>query len=799
MIKNYLKIAWRNIIKSRFYSTVNIIGLSVGITFTLLIGAYVWSQIQVNSNLKNADRQYIIYSKWKLPNEGYEFTTLGELAKELKENFPDLVANYYRWDGITSNISKGDKIFREDISICDSTMLNMYGFSLLHGSASTALKEPFSVVMTKDMAKKYFGKTDVVGQTISIENFSGSKHDFMITGVLDRYTKNSVTDLIEGYPNQFFVSAANLNFFGRNMSWFNPHIAGYIELKKGITPAQIEQPMMHLIHENASPVFAADMKPYLVSVKDCYLSANNGLVKKMVFALSAIALFILIMAIINFVNMSISRSASRMREIGIRKVLGGMKSNLIFQFIIESIAIVFIATVVAFVMYVITRNLLSGILGQSIPPFDSFPFWFIIFPFLFVVLLGLLAGIYPAFVLSSLKPVESLKGKLSSVTDHVLLRKSLIAFQFSIATIAFIGALIISKQVNLFLHSNLGYNKDYILSAQLPRNWTREGVDKMEIIRDEFAAMPAVKEVSLSFEIPDGNNSNEIPLYKFGTDSTQAIAADILENDEKFLSLYQIPLIAGTPFEGHRQDSLKVILNETAVNGLGWKNAQQAIGQQVKIPGNPQIFTVMGVTNDFHFGSMQTKISPIIMFNLQYDFIYRYLSFKINPGNIASAVAALQKKWSALMPEAPFEYKFMDDTLANMYKSEIQLKRASYTATILALLIVLLGVVGLISLNIQKRTKEIGIRKVLGSSVAGILSLFIKEFLWVIVIGGVIACPLAYIIIHNWLQNYAYRINITAIPFIISIVSLGLITALLICVQTIKAANANPVKNLRTE
>ena len=799
MIKNYFKIAWRNIIKSRFYSAVNIIGLSTGIAFTLLISAYVWSELQVNKNLKNADRQYIIQSKWKLPNEGYDFTTLGPLAKALKENYPGLVANYYRWDGITSNISKGNKVFREDISICDSTMLSMYGFTLQHGNKTTALNEPFSVVMSKEMAIKYFGKTDVIGQTVTIESFSGSKHPFMVTGVLNSYSKNSVTDLIEGYPNKFFVPASNLSFFGRNMDWPNPHIAGYVELQKGVTPSQLIKPMTHLIEENANPHFAADMKPYLVSLKDNYLDANNGLVKKMLFALSAIALFILIMAVINFINMSVSRSASRMREIGIRKVLGGMKKQLIFQFLIESLIVVLIATLFAFVIYLLTQNLFSDMLGKTIPSLSSFPVYFILFPFLFVLLIGFIAGIYPAFVLSSLKSVESLKGKITSIKENVLLRKSLIAFQFGTATIAFIGAMVISKQVSLFLHSDLGYNKDYILSAQLPRNWTRDGVDKMERIRDQFLGMPSVKDVSLSFEIPDGNNSNEVPIYKFGSDSTGAVAADILENDEKFLSVYQIPLVAGSPFEGHRLDSLKVIVNETAVKALGWKNANQAIGQQVKIPGNPQAYTITGVTNDFHFGSMQSKMAPIIMFNLQYDFIYRYLSFKIKQGDVAGAVAALQKKWSSLLPNAPFEYTFMDETLSRMYNSEIQLKKASYTATVLALIIVLLGVLGLISLSVQKRTKEIGIRKVLGSSVAGIMSLFLKEFLSVIAVAGVVACPLAYIIMNKWLQEYAYRVNITVSPFIISVLILGLITALLIGVQTVKAALANPTKSLRND
>ncbi len=799
MLKNYFKIAWRNIIKSRFYSVINIIGLSAGIAFTLLISAYIWNQLQVNRTLKNSDRQYIIQSKWKDPNKGFYLATLGPLAKALKENYPNLIANYYRYDGVTSNISKGDKSFRENIQIGDSTMLSMYGFSLLHGNAATALHEPFTSVITIDKALKYFGKTDVVGQTITIENFLGSKHDFKITGVLNALSKNSVTTLIDDYPGDFYVSEANLNFFGRNMSWRNSFIVNYIELQKGVTPKDIEKPIAHLIKLNAPPHIAADLICNAVSLKDFYLTANNSLVQKMMYALSAIALFILLMAIINFINMSVSRSASRMREIGIRKVFGGMKRQLVFQFLIESIIIVFFATIVAFIIYGLTRNLFSSILTDDIPSISDFPLYFIGCPVLFILIIGFIAGIYPAFILSSLKSVDSLKGKLTSVKENVLLRKSLIAFQFVTSIVAFIGAIIISKQINLFLNSNLGYNKDYILSAQLPRDWTQQGVRKMENIRNQFTAMPGINSVSLSYEIPDGNNSGGASIFKFGSDSTQAITAQALTTDENYLAAYKIPLQAGSFFEGHALDSGKIILNESAIHALGWKNTSDAIGQQIRISADPTIFTIKGITNDFNFGSMQQKVAPIIFFNVEFAPIYRYLSFKIQTGNITTTIEAIQKKWSALMPGTPFEYKFMDDTLAKLYKSEIQLKKASYTATILALIIVLLGVLGLISLSIQKRTKEIGIRKVLGSSVAGILSLFMKEFLWIIIIAGSVACPLAYIIMKRWLNEYAYRIDITYQPFLISMIVLGFITALVICLQAIKAAIANPVKSLRTE
>jgi putative ABC transport system permease protein len=802
MIKNYFKIAWRNIVKSRFYASVNIIGLSTGIAFTLLIWAYVWNELQVNANLKNADRQYILQSKWKNGNEGLELTTLGPLAKSLRENYPDLVANYYRWDGVTSNVSKGNKVFREGIQICDSTMLNMYGFSLLYGDTKTAFDGPFSVVITGDKALKYFGTTNVVGQTLTIENFSGSKHEFMITGILKKPSKNSVTYVNEDNNNQFYISSANVNYFNRNMGWANQYIVGYIELQKGVTPKDLEKPMQYLVKQNAPTQIAADMTPYLVSLKDYYLSADNGLEKKMHYALSAIALFILMMAIINFINMSVSRAATRMKEIGIRKVLGGMKKQLILQFLIESVIIVSFATLAALIIYFLTRGLFSNILGRDLPALSDFPLYFISCPVLLVLLIGLIAGIYPAFVLSSLKSVESLKGKLSSIKENVLLRKSLVAFQFGTATIAFVGAIIISAQLKLFFSKDLGFNKDYIITAQVPRNWTPEGVRRMEELRKQFAAMPQVTNVTLSYEVPDGNSGGGSSLYKTGGDSTTAITSQLLMTDEYYASTFEIPMKSGIFFSnpGAFTDSFTLVINEAQARALGWKNSRDAIGKQVRFRGGGgQNFAITGVTRDFHFGSMQGAIQPATFLHVSLTNVFRNFSFKLKPGDVGNSIAALQNKWSALMPGTPFEYEFMDDTLAKLYRSEIQLKKASYTATALALIIVLLGVLGLISLSVQKRTKEIGIRKVLGSSVAGIVSLFIREFLGVIFISTVVACPVAYIIMHNWLQAYAYRVGITAQPFVLSVFILGFITASLICMQTIKAAVSNPIKSLRTE
>jgi len=802
MIRNYLKIAWRNMVKNRFYSIVNMVGLSAGILFTLIIGSYAWSELQVNSELKNADRQFILQSRWSASNMGNELVTIAPIAKALAEEYPTLVANYYRFDGVSSNVSKGDKHFRESFQVGDSTILRMYGFSLLHGDAKTALSDPYSVVVTEAVAEKYFGKTDVVGETVSIENFSGASHDFMITGILKNHSRNSVSSLLDDKENQFYLPIAASQFFAREiLSWDYAHLVSYIELQKGITPNQLEAPIRQLLKKNAPDYITANLTQYPVPLKQYYLSKNNGLVKKMIYALSVIAFFILLMAVINFVNMSISHSATRLKEIGIRKVMGGLKKNLVFQFLTESVLLVLFATLLALFLYAVSRNYFSSILGKTIPELTAFPPVFMLLPLALALLIGSLAGLYPAFVLSSFKTVESLKGKLSTVKEKIWLRKALVGFQFSIAIIVFVGAIIVSQQISFFFSKDIGYNKDYIVSAQVPRDWSSAGVSRMSAIRTQLSALPQVSDVTLSFEVPDGRNSGSAAVYKVGADSTTAVSTQFLNTDEHFASTFGISLKAGVFFSqpGAFTDSSAVVINETEAKALGWKHAEDAVGQRIKLTGSSSVYTIAGVTNDFHFGSMQESVPPITFMHVGSSQIFRYFSVKLKPGNVKTSIDALQKQWAVLMPGAPFEYKFMDDTLKNLYKTEIQLRQASYTAFLLALIIVLLGVLGLVAMSIQRRTKEIGIRKVLGSSVTNIIFLFIKEFLLVIVIAGFIALPIAYTIMQKWLNGYAYRIEITSHPFIISILLLGTISALLIGLLTMKVALSNPVKSLRTE
>ncbi|MGG9964127.1 ABC transporter permease [Ferruginibacter sp. SUN106] len=808
MIKNYFKLAWRNLRKNKSFSFINIVGLSVGIAFVMLIGAYIYSEINVNADIKNSDRIYMVQSKWKDPNMGYDFATLAPLAKALKENYPGIVDNYYHHDGITSIVSKGDKKFSEGLQVGDTSMLDMFGFPLLYGDAKTALNKPDAVAITAAIAKKYFGKTDVLGQTLTIQSFSGSKQDFEITAVLKDPPMNTITNWGNGInkgENQFFLPASSLRFFGRDAgfeAWQNAFIISYVELKKGATVASLQQPVKQLMQLNVAPDVQKNLEIFFTPVKDYYLKSNNGIAYRLIFTLGFVAAFILLMAVINFVNISVGSSVSRLKEIGVRKVMGSSRVQLIIQFLSESVLLVAFAVAAALVLYIIARPYFSDMLGKQLPLLNSFSWYFVFIPLAIIAVVGVLAGIYPAFLLSKQRSVESLKGKLETVKEKIAFRYSLIGLQFITAIVVFVAAITINKQVGYFFSKDLGYTKDQVITAKVPRDWTPKGVQHMATIRNEFATLPEVEAASFSFEIPDGASSSmNNTLYKATQDSSQGIIAESLFTDEKYIATYKIPVAAGKFFnaDGGTPDSTSVVINESAVKGLGWKEATAAIGQQIKFQGNPGTFTVGGVVKDFHFGPLQEAIRPMYFIHVSNAPLFRYMSFKIKPGNTGAAIAAIQKKWSVLLPDAPFAYTFMDDTLARLYSMEVQMKKAATAATVIALLIVLLGVLGIVTQSISKRTKEVGIRKVLGASVVQVILLFAKEFSIIIIVANIIAWPVAYFALRNWLNNYAYRIDLTFFPFIMVGLVLLLLVALLIAVKTIRTALMNPVKSLRTE
>jgi len=802
MLKSYFKVAWRNLWKHTFHSLINIIGLAIGLIFVLLIYAYIWQEKAVNADLKNINNQYMIGSEYKKPGYGIPLTTIGALPKALKEEYPHLVADYYRFDGINCIISKDEKVFEESGALGDSTLLTMYGFDLIEGDPVKALEEPFSVVITEEVAIKYFGTNSVLNNLLTIRNFSGEKHDFKITGVLKSRAENSIINLNAGIQNSVFLPLSNAAYFGRSIeNWNNVYIASFIELQSGVSPEMLKDPINQLLRKHADPQLAANLVPVLKPLKTYHLDDNGGALRKMLWTLSLIAAFILLMAIINFINITISKATGRLKEIGVRKLMGSKKSQLIFQLGVESLILVLIAGLFSLFLYPLLAPLFSIVLGKQLLSFTDLPFMFFLYYMLGILVIGILAGIYPALRLTNVKIIYSIKGRFLG-NEKTLVRKMLLGFQFIVAMVVLISAVIISKQVSMFFGKDIGYDKDYLITAQVPRDWTESGLNHMESIRSSLSSIPAIENITISYDVPGAPGSGTQNIFTESNKTRNGITVQTIMSDEYYSDTYGIPLLAGDFFsktKGSTNGIQKVVITSKAAKALGFNSPESAVGESISMNDGAYTAVVAGIAEDFYFNSMHGEMMPIIWLNVRLSNQYRYFTIRLKPGSISSSLGAIETKWKELMPDAPFEYKFLDSTLEKIYQTELQLKRASALATVLAAFIVFLGIIGLVSLSIQQRVKEIGIRKVLGASVSKIISLFLNDFIAVFLVAVLIACPLAYVMMNKWLANYYLKTDLHILFFIGPIGLLGIMAALLIGFQSVKAALANPVNSLRDE
>jgi len=795
------KIAWRNIRKKKIQNLINLIGLTCGITFMILVGAYIWDVHQVNSRIKNIDQQFLLQSTYKKEGFGINLTTIGALPKALYEEYPNLVANYYRLDGLTGIVSNGNTVYEEGMSLGDPSLLTMFGFELLAGNVNTALNNPFSVAITDKAAVKYFGKVNVLGENLQIKNFNGEKHDFAITAIVKTDVQNAIMDLTKGMHADIFLPIANETYFGRSINnWDNPYIAGYIELKPGVTPQQVDQAILNLVHKNKDKEFADQYAPNLRPLKTYYLDDNQGAIRKMIKTLSWVAIFILIMAIINFINFSIAQHITRLKEIGMRKIMGSSRLQLIGQLLTEYILIVAIAALISLPIYILVSPLFAHVLMRELPSLISLPGYFFGLLGLSILMIGLLAGLYPAIKLSNINILASVKNQFAALGDKQLVRKVLLFFQFAVALLLLVCTLIISKQVSLFITSDLGYNKDYLLTVQAPRDWSETGIRKMETVRHELLQTAAVKSVSLSYETPGLLGSNM--QAAFGNNNDTEVQVQRINSDSYFLETYEIPLLAGTFLPRNTATNMTnrpVVINKKAMEDFGFSNAENAIGQQIAVNTPQNKMTIVGITDNFVANSLHRASPAIIWTDVHDSFQYRYLSIRLRPGQLSKAVQGLEKKWKELMPDAPFEYQFMDDRIKGLYETELQLQRAAQIASAVSLLIVILGLTGLISLSIHLRNKEVGIRKVLGASLSHLMLLFSKEYYGIFLLAVLVTVPSSYMIMQHWLQNYVIRIEINAFTYLLPLAILLSILGLLVGAIVFRATRFNPVEKLRDE
>ncbi len=804
MLRSYINIAIRHLTRHKLFSIINISCLAIGITFSLIIGVYILNQENVNARIKNIDNQYLIKSRWKQENMGPDVTTLGPLAKTMKDEYPSLIANYYRFDPVANIVSAGDKHFREDISVGDTSFVSMYGFLLLYGNQKQPFINDQSAVVTEDFALKYFGKSNAINKVITIQTPSdGGRHDYVISAVLKKMPYNSISNFATSKTEyQVFLSMENNQYFqggDKGDNWANVFMVGMIELQKGVSPKDIEKPFEQVLEKYQPPFVKGNLKVELAGLKNYYLIQNNFAVQKMITSLSLIAAFILLLSIINFININIGTSSYRLKEIGLRKVFGSQKLQLVIQFMAESWMLTLVATIISILLYQLLLPVFNQLLNSSLDPFWKFDSTKVLLLFLLMILVGFISGIYPAFVLSSSEIINSMKGKMNSAKGGLLLRKTLIVVQFTLAIMVFISSLNVSKQVAFFFNKDLGYNKDQVMIiSSLPRQWDSAGVVKMESLKTQLLQLPEVKYAALSYDIPNGSGGN-VNVYSQG--NNDFISMLLLATDNDYGKVYDIQTETGIFLNDLNSKLIpgQVVLNETAVKALGWTDA---VGKTIHLGAiNGQLLTVVGVVKDFYYESLQHAIDPLIIANLNEPFTrsYRYYSIKLSTANINKSINVLRDKWKTFFPEAGFEYVFMDDQFQSLYQSELQLKKAANIATILNLIIVFLGIYGVVAFSLSKRTKEIAVRKVIGADARNIIFLFIKDYALLILIANFIAWPVAYSITDKWLDNYAYRIQQNIFIYLMVCAFIFITAFILITLQCFKTANSNPVESLRAE
>lgn len=802
MIKNYLLIAWRHLTKHKLFSAINIVCLSIGITFAMLIGVYILKQESVNKGIRNVDRQYVIKSKWKVKDMGLPITTMEPLPTALKRNYPQLVANYYRFNPVTNVVSAGDNHFKENIAICDTTLVSMYGFELLYGNKDHAFLNNGSAVITESLARKLYGTAYVLNKTLSLTNTTSSKQDYIISAVLKDMPYNTVTHYFNPEGYNLYVPFEGSKFFSDQAyqeSWNNAYIPGLIELQPGVTPKDLAMPMAELLSLNLPPTIKGLLEPELVPVKDYYLKENNGAIQKMISVLLLVAVFILLIAVINFINISIGTSAYRLKEIGLRKVFGSAKRQLVFQYLSESLVLVVLAAILSLGLYELARPLFSDILKTPLDPIWRFDFVKVGFLALLAIAVGIIAGIYPAFVLSSSNIIHSIKGKIDTARGGMMLRKSLLIVQFTLASFIFIAALNVSRQVSYFFNKELGYDKEkLVVLMAFPKQWDSLGVKHMETIRNGLMELPGVNSASMSFEVPDRKPPVTIDLRVSTAGNEHTIVVPTVGADENYASTFGLKLKEGTFFNNYASSegaTGEIVLNEAAVKALGW---QTALNKTVSTPGGFN-FRVTGVVRDYNFSTLQDNIGPLAFTHVRDNRSYRYLTVKIQTTDMGKALLALKNKWTELSPGSPFDYSFMDDRFSNLYGPELQLKKAANMATALNLLIVFMGIFGIVAFTLARRVKEIAVRKVLGADVKNILFLFFKDYGILMIIANIIAWPLVYLATDRWLQSYAYRVQQDIYPYLLVTAILFITAFLFIAAQCYRAAAGNPVKSLRAE
>lgn len=801
MLKSFFITAVRNLLRNKFYSFINIFGLAIGIACFLLIMLYVKDELSYDRHHSKSERIYRVIGKLNLEGQGEESSSCPfPVGPTIKQDFPQLVEHsvrFFNFQDPQHTLRVGEKKINESrLFVADSNVFQVFDFPLTKGNPLHALAEPNSIVLTEAMAEKYFGNEDPIGKLMK---FDGAA-DLKVTGILAGQAEQSHIhfDGLISFSTLNGVMGPNLQ---KNWVW-NPNWT-YVLLKEGVSPKELEAQFPDYVQKYYPDFLKPQVKHELQALKDIHLHSKysyeieaNGDASN-IWIFSAIGIFILLIAAFNFMNLATARSANRAREVGIRKVSGAYKRQLIFQFLSESVLISLLAIILAIFLSELLLPAFNSVAEKTIDISFFKQSWII--PSLLGIGLftGLFAGTYPAFYLSSFEPVKVLKGKLSTGSKNIGLRKTLVIAQFAISLVLIISSAVIYKQLNHMRSADLGFTKEQVL--MLP---VRPPMAKMyDPFIAELKENKSVINVATMNDVIGRHHNTHEYNYK-GMEKGKWIYFPSLLVNETFTETMGMEILAGRNFskEYVRDDSLGVIVNEAMVKHMGWKDATAAIGEQFYTPfGNEKI---IGVVKNFNFVSVHTPVGPFVLdmpHRKQKPYWTRYIAIRIASDDIQNTLAFINDKWDNYNQEFPFEYFFLNEDLDKQYKAQENLSKLMAYFTGLAIIIACLGLFALASFSAEQRTREIGIRKVMGASHYQILYLLTSDFGKLVLFSAIIAFPLAWFIMGKWLENFASRINIPVEIFLISGLIAFLIAMITVSFQALKAAWSNPVTSLRYE
>ena len=804
MLKNYLNVAFRNLRKYKAFSFINIIGLAVGVACCIIILLYVKNEFSYDKFNKNADQIYRVHLKGRINNNEINMAmSPAPMGAAIKHDFPEVTA-YTRIRNFGFPVLRyKNKAFSEERFYCvDSTFFNVFTVHFIEGNPKTALVQPNTVVITESMAKKYFGNDEPMGKILNADH----RRDWIVTGVIKDFPKNS-------HFHFDFLGSIYTYKDSKSTFWLSNNYYTYFVLRQGVDYKQFQKQLnldvLKYIGPQIEKVTGISLKQFkkkglkygfvlqpltsihLYSHLDYEIEPNGDASNVYIFLV--IAIFILLIACINFINLSTARSEKRAKEVGIRKTLGSNKVQLVRQFISEAILTSILAVLLAVVLVEVMLPVFNSISGKeiSLGLFENLT----TIPFLIclAVIVGIIAGFYPAFYLSSFQPVKVLKSEIKGKRKS-LLRSGLVIFQFAVTIILFVGTFIIYNQLKYIQTKNLGFNKEQVVII----NKADDIGIQIESFKKELLNNSKVISVSNSNAIP-GNQNGDSTYRIEGSSNYHLQDLKQMWCDYGFDKTYGIKMKKGRFFSvEHPSDTSAVVINEAVVKIFSIKNP---VGKDLIAPdpNGDRRYKIIGITSDFNYESLHQPIRPLV-FHLYKDHGFgQFVSVRIKPGNYQSTVSSLQKVWKKYAGNEAFDYNFLDRNLAHLYIADQRTSKLAATFSILAIFIASLGLLGLAAFVTEQRTKEIGIRKTLGATVPEIIVLLSKEFIKWVVVANIIAWPVSYFIMHDWLNNFAYRININFGIFILSGIIALLIALATVSIHAIKAASANPVKSLRYE